>query len=98
MLLSAARKPLGIDNNEEMSDSIATHCAWCGNEIHEGDRITLYSNQVMLPRFPLAHAILWKQITPYNVVYIGCTRSSCCENSTMDEYDRHTSPCFACSL
>ncbi len=60
ILKSAARKLFGIDNDGEMSDSIVTHCAWCGNEIHEGDRITLYSNQAMLPRLPLANAILWK--------------------------------------
>ena len=81
MLKLAARKLLEIDNNREMSDSIVTYCAWCGNEIHEGDRITLQSNQSMLPLLPLANAILWKQITPYNAIYVGCARPSCCENS-----------------
>lgn len=81
MLRSAANKLLGIDNDGEMSDSIVTHCAWCGKEIHEGDRITLYTDQAMSPRLPIAHAVLWQRITPYNAVYVGCTRSSCCENS-----------------
>ena len=85
MLLSAAQKLLGIGNNREMSDSTVTHCAWCawcGKEIHEGDRITLYTDQAMSPRLPIAHAVLWQRITPYNAAYVGCTRPSCCESST----------------
>ncbi len=82
MLKLAARKLLGIDNDGEMSDSIVTHCAWCGKEIHEGDRITLYTDQAMSPRLPVANAVLWQRITPYNAVYVGCTRPSCCESST----------------
>ncbi|MFO0763980.1 MAG: hypothetical protein U0518_03955 [Candidatus Gracilibacteria bacterium] len=82
MLKSAASKLLRTDNDSEESEDIVTHCAWCGKEIHEGDRITLFTDQAMSPRLPMANTVLWRRITPYSAIYVGCTRPSCCESST----------------